>query len=290
MYNMEILSLASDIILSLSVLYLGIRTIRGGVKANLHEVRLLDQSLKGLIDEASNASRALNDQLLRRQQNLEKLLFDISSAEGKAQRATEAAEDRRASLQTEISKVERLLNEASQIRPAARVAVEPVVMNEPIVVRQVVEAQPIQEQVIPKPAAARVNIYGDPIPDPTPAPVAKREREYVPLAARVEREESRPQVQDIQSIYNQAERMIRAGEDMASVVTKTKLSKRDIDMLSQLVLSEERAKSSTAQEAQVLEDEARSALLAPDEAARAKSRDPRLGILGAQIKRQVQVL
>ncbi len=294
MLNLETLKLASDIFLSLAVLYLGFRTVRGGAKTNLHELRVLDQSLKSLIDEATHASRALNEQLLRRQENLEKLLFDINSAEGKAHRATEAAEDRRASLQTGISKAERLMDELSQVRAnPIRATSEPEILPEPIVVRQIIEkeATPIKTQ----PAAIKLNIYGEPIQASENQPPPKRERAYVPLAAQVERQIN-PQTakQDIQAIFSQAERMIRAGEDLATVSAQTKLSKRDIDMLSQLVESEERTKAIAApkppEPAPELEEEERSPLLTPEEALRAKTRDPRLGILGAQIKRQVQVL
>lgn len=92
--------LISDIGLMIALCYMCFRFLRSPqTTSHMKQVAELDATLKGLIKEAGMAGNSLNDQLVRRQQSLEKLLMDLETAEQRANRAIDSAEEARNMLE-----------------------------------------------------------------------------------------------------------------------------------------------------------------------------------------------
>ena len=95
----------------------------------------------------------------------------------------------------------------------------------------------------------KVNIYGEPIPDPQPAaPSARRAKPpSKPLSAQVEKEVHNPYTpgdrreQGLQRVYDAAEDLLRAGRDLQTVAGITSLPLEEVRMLSQMIAQEDRA-------------------------------------------------
>jgi hypothetical protein len=82
MEYLEIIKVALDLLLVVAILYMTWRFIsESPVTAHKRELRELQGGLQELISEASQSGKSLNDQLIRRQSNLEKLLLDFEDAE-----------------------------------------------------------------------------------------------------------------------------------------------------------------------------------------------------------------
>ncbi len=94
-----------DVGLLCSLVVFGLRMVRSsGPKVNLGRMAELEASLRALLGEADSASRALNDQLVRRQKDLEKLLFDLEGSNGRLNRQITAADEVRGQLEIHMAR------------------------------------------------------------------------------------------------------------------------------------------------------------------------------------------
>ena len=250
MNDIEMWKLGTDIALVVSLAYLVYRFVGSpsAKPANLGKVRELEASLKDLMNDAERAARELDSQLAKRQSTLQKLLAEIEAAETRVSRAN--IEPQRVVQQTTV--------------------VEPPSFETPL------------EQ---KPAGG-TNIFGEPIgatPTTNERPKTAVERHRA-LHARTQGIERKVEVEispkapyaqamqnNMKSIYESAEDLLRAGKDLEYVTAKTKLPEEEVRLLAHMV-SQEKALRATEEPA---------AVETPIAAA-----DPRLGVLSQGIKRQ----
>jgi len=298
MNSMETWKLLIDIGLMTSLVFLCYRFARPEAKSGSSaRSEKLDTSLRLLIKEAEQASRDLDDKLLGRQRNLQRLLYDLEAMEERATRA--------------LSNGERA--ERDPIRPPSQAADKGSATdtytrkraNEGYTARsheaeQRYQPQEEPEQVPDSQEWQNTNIYGEPIPSAQPVretpKINRRAREagqnlqpqgrvtgsgYRPLAASVEREVVKPAPvkvvpedpevnASLQEIYSAAEQMLKAGKDVAFICEHTRLPVDEVKMLSQIL-------------------ERESGMQTPDALPERSKQDSRLGVLGG-IKREVQVL
>lgn len=91
--------IAIDVLLLLGVGALAYQLMRlGSIGPATDRVAELERSMRALLREAEGASRSLTDQLSRRQQTLEQLLFDLGTVESRINRAIASAEEKRSAL------------------------------------------------------------------------------------------------------------------------------------------------------------------------------------------------
>ena len=285
--QLEYWKLGTDLALAFSLAYLCYRLIRGQ-RATLssQQVGALESSLRNVMGEADQAGRSLSEILLKRQQSLEKLLYEMGTVENRINRAISTAEIKKGELELEAKRAESLSRyahvEAARVSQAEIQSPRFVDPEPPSFTKG-----PERERYTPPPVrsvTAKVNIYGDPIANQTASPTA-----YRPLATQIERELATPQREEprattisnpIEDIYTAAENMLRAGADLDSVSLATDIPISDLKLLAQY-LSREAAVSNTIEvEHQSTDSELERAPI---------SNDPRLGVLGG-IKRQTQVL
>ena len=310
MYNLEMWKLLVDCLLVVSLVYLSYRIVRapGGLPtaARLAE---LEDSLRALITDSDQASRALSDSLTKRQHALERLLVDIDSAEHRVNRSMSFAEQKCQQLEGERNRADRSLenlrknaervpaerhDESPQVA-AVEARMRPATVSlrdeyaEEMVEPRSFEAAPVRKAPVAAPVRAEnLNIYGEPV-RPAPAQTAMQSQPHT-LASQVEKQvQPEPQVRQtlkhsIQDVYAAAEEMLRAGIDLQQISVRTNLPLQDLKMLAQVVSREAVLKERPAVEIQeVLPEEAE---ILPPQISEA---DKRLGVLGS-IKRQVQVL
>jgi hypothetical protein len=80
-----------------------------GPRVNLGRMAELEASLRGLLAEAETGSRALTDHLMRRQKDLEKLLFELEGAQGRTNRHITTAEELRGKLEIAVERAQTAL-------------------------------------------------------------------------------------------------------------------------------------------------------------------------------------
>lgn len=306
MFSIEIWKIVTDVLLAAGLVYLGWRLLSSGrltqATSRLNELEL---ELKRIISQAEESGRTLGDHLLKRQQDLERLLGDIGNAEYRVNKIISSAEENKASLQSERQRLENIVSQAREISAhPPMTSVKTAIKQEkitPVIEREVEPVRDYHNEFYaeqdPEPpsfaaeagsraaaaparaAQARVNIYGEPI----------EEVETVPaLSAQVEKQVniSRPQAAprpSLEQIYKAAAEMLRAGEDLQVVASKTNLGVPELRRIAQ-ILARPSVKAASAKPAPIeLEIEPEVVQETPRKA------DPRLGVLGG-IKRQVQVL
>ncbi|MBX7137145.1 MAG: hypothetical protein K1X83_04105 [Oligoflexia bacterium] len=308
MEQIEIIKLAIDVTLAFSLGYLCLRLLRNPSPISTsRELQHLEGSLRSLIDEATRSGRALNDQLVRRQTDMERLLSEMSASESRINRTVAAANERRAALETEPARPAR--GQATEIEHAeyttpARVPAEPIWAVAPVT-HQAPEPpsfraapsnerhveQPTPAAVKPRSAKRQVNIYGEEINEATEPEVIPAAPAPRGLRSQIEKErvygaESDPK-RGIQDIYSAAEEMLKAGESLHKIAAVTNLPAEDLQMLAQVVRREQsvNAASNKARANAPIE-----VIEEPPAPVRGAPADPRLGVLGSGIKRQVEVL
>ncbi|MCB0310018.1 MAG: hypothetical protein KDD42_02205, partial [Bdellovibrionales bacterium] len=111
----------TDILLTGTLLYLCVRVLQNRTQASGRELQVLESSLRRLIEEAEHSSRGLNDQLIKRQAELEKLLFDVGSVESRLNKGIDQAENVKKELQQVVSQPRESLVASNQVSsPEAR--------------------------------------------------------------------------------------------------------------------------------------------------------------------------
>jgi len=275
MSHLELWKLCADILLLVGLGWLGLRLARGQGSSvtGMREVRELEASLKELLHEAEGASRTLQERLSRRQQGLERLLQDLESAEHRARDTLRARPEPEAAARSAV-KLER---EAAAPRRAAPLEPPPGKASAGPLSSQIETIQePTRESAVSRWSAT--NIYGDPIPPPASpaAPAAATPaRTPAPIAKQIEVEVS-PTAGAIDEVYAAAEELLRAGRDLEFVSRRTRLPLEEVRMLSRIVIQENQARRGEPG-ASVIDEPVAGA-------------DPRLGVLGTPIRRQVQTI
>ncbi len=279
MSHIELWTLLSDILLFCALGYLCFQFVRSPrLNAASRQLRELEGALRTLIKDADTAGRTLNDQLMRRQQALERLLIDAQLAEQRIEEGT-----RRPATSASEYAVPAHRGPA----PGPRQEEEPdsFARTAPAAAASRVTVDPASEESTV--SFGNVNIYGEPIAPPRAQPTKAAEvpgramrramQSYSPLAAQIEKQvEARPAPAAkaaIEEIYAQAEEMLRAGNDLAVVAGRTKLPIQEVRALSQMIIGEKAVKS----------DQPQTIELQPEQA------DPRLGVM-ATMKRQTITL
>ncbi len=107
--------LAVDLSLVTAILVMAFRWMKASrAHAMLPRTLELEASLRSLISDADAAGRHLNEQLLRREQNLQKLLADIAEAEGRLNRSINGGEERSKEIQIALENARELIAELKE--------------------------------------------------------------------------------------------------------------------------------------------------------------------------------
>jgi len=277
MAHLELWRLATDVLLLGGLVWLAwqIGQSRSSSAAAESHGLELERTLRALIKEADLSSSSLTDQLIRRQQSLERLLRDIEAVEVRLERT------RSGDAMTGPARAAE-----STLRPAPRAATMP----QPPSFSAVATPTPVKSRKV------ETNIYGEPIGEVATAPAAPNipaPRVRSPLAESIEKEiiPTPPVTPPIESaeaiaeVRRAAEELLRAGRDLEFVAQRTRLPLDEVRLLSQLIVGEieQRSARSSVRTAPPPVEEA------PTKPPTATSDDPRLGVL-SPIRRSIETV
>lgn len=283
MEHLALWRLCTDILLLLSLGFLCFQFARSPrINSQLRVVRELEAALRVLVREADGAGRSLNDQLLRRQQSIEKAIIDADLAEQRIQRSVARVEDiERQAASTRVSNEENTLAKSAReefVPPQAK----PARTQTRARLSDEIEIEQSETNKEVEPRWGKVNIYGEPIGgEATQAKDIElpKNRSKTPYGMKRATPAARPQAepsalqstkQSIDDVYAAAEELLRAGNGLATVASHTNLPIEEIRALSQMIIGER----AVAQ--------AKTASPVP---AKVDDNDPRLGVM-ATMKRQ----
>ena len=260
MGQFEMVKLVVDIGLGASLLYLAFRFLRGGIsEKQARQLAALDGSLKALVREAEVSGNNLNDQLLRRQQAIESTLRDLETNETKLSRSLSSGRELAATLEEQLRKVREELLDVERRRVRLESTRESVVVREeaprkaepkakqPKFVAPEPEAE-IEYEVIEEEEAAvpnfdKVNIFGEPITEPTPEQIEAGKslarsslQQAVEKIVESKRSPSTLSRPALDAVHAAAEEMLRAGRNLEAVASRTRLSLDEVRTLSQKVI------------------------------------------------------
>lgn len=287
MAHLELWRLATDVLLLGALVWLSYYIARGrsaSAGPSHHHAHELERTLRGLIKEADLASSSLNDQLLRRQQSLERLLRDIEAAEARAGRAGGLGATTGARPSTTPAAPARAEMPRESVTPP-----EPPSFNS------------VGKAARPKPKRVETNIYGEPIGVAEAAPVEPAHpapRVRSPLVESIEKEVvpagavpvvQAASVDAIAEVRRAAEDLLRAGRDLEFVAHTTRLPLEEVRLLSQLVVREMESRAAQAApptpSTPAIQVSASPSPGAPD----VRTADPRLGVL-SPIRRSIETI
>lgn len=217
-----------DLFLVSTVLITTFRWARGDRSQNLIPKTMeLEASLRSLILEADGAGRHLNDQLLKREQSLQKLLDDITAADQKIQRAVASGEERAIYLEKEEEKARVLISELQGVLREFKEQLQSDATKEQESVR------PAPRQ--PAPAPRQTEIPSERAPQMREQYLEREVvvKEVAPPQQAVYREKMGHQ--ELQQVYAAAESMLKQGQELSQVSAKTRLPVEEIQLLSQMI-------------------------------------------------------
>lgn len=277
MNQIQLWQLLVDIGLITSVLTLTTRAFKAArLPGMLPKTRELESSLRTLIGEAEAAGLALNDQLLRREQNIQKALSEIQQSEARIAQALTEAEALQSKLQVTRNETVRVIQDlkvgfergvqAERVRAEERQA--PSVMSPPPI-----QAPQLQEQ------RASVERGADFVEQTYPRTPLQRSVE-VSTASQGLKDPGRSgsvlntasSASDLKRVYQSAELLIKEGNAVESVASQMKLPVEGVKLLAQMI-EIEREEDSRKQ----------------DQSGKFATADSRLGALGS-IRRQTSIL
>lgn len=294
MNQIQMWQLLVDIGLITSVLTMTTRAFKSSrLSSMLPKTRELESSLRTLIGDAEAAGLQLNDQLLRREQNIQKALSEIQQSEARIVKAIADAEALQGKLQVTRAETVRVIQDLKQGFEQG-VQSERSRLEERTAAHESVPQAPRQAQSAPPSYAARHD-ERERGQEPEDTTFVAQSYGRSPLQQRVEvvqspsrplqREASVPSHQaaaqnagtptsaaDLQRVYQSAEAMIKEGRAVESVASQMKLPVEGVKLLAQMI-EIEREEDSKKKE----------------ESGRLASADSRLGALGA-IRRQTSAL
>lgn len=291
MNQIQMWQLIVDIGLITSVLTMTMRAFKSSrLPSMLPKTRELEASLRSLIGDAETAGLQLNDQLLRREQNIQRALTEIQQSEARIAKAVAEAEALQEKLQTTRTETVRVIQDLKngfergvqterarfeEPSAAPHMATSKVVTSEQVSTPQQATtaqaaAQPsaFVEQTYPRtPLQRSVEVIT------TPEQGSASRQGSTPATKTVRAEGSTSMnATELQKIYKAAEQMLKEGESMEHVAVHMKLPIEGVRLLAEMIEIER-------------EEDSRGKKVAE---ARAAS-DSRLGALGA-IRRQTSVL
>ncbi len=311
MSNLDIMKMASDIMLLLSLVWLSFRFVRTpGTGAWNSRMADLESSIRSLIREADEAGRSLGDQLARRQRELEKALYDAETIEGRINKAIIGAEDRKGQLDIQIGKAEtaqhglesaisrsetaaasRPLAKSIQVERQAPPEPQPIIMETVEEPAEEIDSPPIYEEeefigqppyqelqpaeLAPEPPSFEIAVQRNPARETATQRAAGK---ATPLTAQVEKEVEQ------ESAPTPAVRRQRLRSSMHSIYQAAEQSARVTEEIKPKPALDEQ--DFGVQDPVSISDRPLEVIsTAPQQ----PGRDPRLGVLGG-IKRQVQIL
>jgi len=295
MENLQLWRFMTDILLVCSFIYMGYRFFRSSAT----QVGELEASLQRLLREADASSKSLITELKERQGTLQKLLGELAGSQHELNRLIAKGDEQKARMEENLREIQAAQAVSMKRSALAREVVRETVREEPeaapkaappppsfqraVRTEVIASPQPVKAEGEATPSGPRklaVNIFGEPVVSEwTPEQSMGVEAEVadetpaISLRSAIEREITpQPEVvettRDMQTVYEAAEEMIRAGNDLVLVASKTQLPMDDVRMLREMIAREEGEKQTR---------------LPPPPA------DPRLGVLG-KMKRQVETL
>jgi len=290
MTQVEILKFIVDGTLLAAVGYLAITfgrsQLSGGQAAR--ELRSVEESMRRLIRDADEASRELNDQLLRREQALKRTLTDVDSAEKRAREIVSNIESKDIELRSRIEVARELSRQQAPIREMA-----PAVSRATSVPQQVDNSE--FDDAVEQPSPSRQPIStaakhwteiedGDDFglkidketrPSRTASNLAAAiERHKVDTKTNVEHEIKVPIGATLQDIIKAAHRMIQDGAELQAVAARTRLPLEQVRLLARAFNSRQSETGRATSSDPMLRSQSKTAA------------DSRLGVLGS-IKREV---
>lgn len=290
MNQIQLWQLLVDIGLITSVLTLTTRAFKASrLPGMLPKTRELESSLRALIGEAEAAGLALNDQLLRREQNIQKALLEIQQSEGRIAQALADAESLQSKLQVTRNETVRVIQDLKvgfergvQTERARAEERQTAVVSPP--------QQPAQSAPLPPPPSAQyieeraaAERRADFVEQTYPRTPLQRSVEVSTASQNladsggtgpaVSAALSTPSsAADLKRVYQSAEILIKEGNAVESVASRMKLPVEGVKLLAQMI-EIEREEDSRKQ----------------DQSGKFATSDSRLGALGS-IRRQTSIL
>ena len=300
MNQMQMWQLLVDIGLITSVLTMTVRAFKSSrLPSMLPKTRELEASLRSLIGDAETAGLNLNDQLLRREQNIQRALSEIQQSEARIAKAIAEAEALQGKLQQTrvetVKVIQDLKNGFERGVQAERSRLEEqsaglnsvhsqtAMTHQQVAPSPAYQAQPTYQSA---PAQQPVPAYQAAVPQPAPQAPTFVEQTYArtPLQRNVEVTNASASTQathraastqqspaELQKVYKSAEVMLKEGQSLESVATQMKLPVDGVRLLAQMI-EIEREEDTRKQDNDVF-----------------AGQDSRLGALAA-IRRQTSVL
>jgi hypothetical protein len=187
----------------------------------------LEESLRSLILEADGAGRHLNDQLLKREQSLQKLLDEITAADQKIQRAVTSGEERALNLEKEEEKARVLISELQGVLREFKAQLQSDAL------REEESNRPNYRPSTQAPRQPEVRSERAPQKREDFIEREREVKEVVPSQQTMYREKMGHQ--ELQQVYAAAEMMLKQGQELSQVSAKTRLPVEEVQLLSQMI-------------------------------------------------------
>jgi hypothetical protein len=273
--QISIWQMVVDLCLVTSILVMAFRSIKTSrVQAILPRALEIEAALRRAMMEAETTGRHVNDQLLRREQNIHKYVSDldrhekdlslsIAEAESLAKELSLSCETARREgkeLQTSLIEAESLSKSLSQARSTRPTASEIAEIDEQEIARR---AAPVPARHIGKSAKRSEMSFSTKQKSPRANEWLDDQYEELDEEEAVE-ERAQSKVGGLKEVYDRAESMIKQGKELDAIARATKLPVEGVKRLAQMIeieREEERERERTAP--------------------RKRQADPRLGALGA---------
>lgn len=290
MNQIQLWQLLVDIGLITSVLTLTTRAFKASrLPGMLPKTRELESSLRNLIGEAEAAGLSLNDQLLRREQNIQKALLEIQQSEARIAQALTEAEAIQGKLQVTRNETVRVIQDlkagfergvqAERAKVEERLSSMVMAPPQPAPHTYSVQPPPLQPQELRASTERRSDFVEQTYPR-TPL------QQNVEVSAAVQAPKTAAPTNstdtvvtntptsaaDLKRVYQSAEILIKEGNAVESVASQMKLPVEGVKLLAQMI-EIEREEDSRKQ----------------DPSGKFATTDSRLGALGG-IRRQTSIL
>ena len=286
MNQIQLWQLIVDIGLITSVLTLTTRALKTSrLPGMLPKTRELELSLRSLIGEAEAAGLQLNDQLLRREQNIQKALSEIQQSEARIVKAIADADELQNKLQVTRTETVRVIQDlkagfergvqTERTRQESRPSSVATAPQQEVVRSQTSHPQTLQafeqgvsdnfvEQTYPRtPLQQSVEVS---------TPTQTRQASGASIPAQAGGAGAPASAADLKRVYQSAELLIKEGNAVESVASQMKLPVEGVKLLAQMI-EIEREEDSRKQ----------------DSTGKFATADSRLGALG-NIRRQNSIL
>ncbi len=250
MNQIQMWQLFIDIGLITSVLTMTVRAFKSSrLPSMLPKTRELEASLRSLIGDAETAGLQLNDQLLRREQNIQRALSEIQQSEARITKALAEAEALNNKLQQTrvetVRVIQDLKNGFERGVQSERARLEEDT-GAPHSVHSQVEVTTHQAppastyQATPSQAAPQGPVfveqtYARTVPQRGVEGTTVASPPASPVRATRGAVSSQPSAAELQRIYKSAEVMLKEGQSLESVATQMKLPVEGVRLLAQMI-------------------------------------------------------